>query len=476
MKLKFNKEYDLRLVSAVADCHNHEDIEKLRDNDLFDASKDSIFPAMDLDGKGAIYVGLGEKDDISEELLINSFFKLSKEMRRLNIKKANLRLPCAVRNDDDKVMAVLEGFLQEEYRFDDYKAEKKEIKELKISLEDIEDERIKDLEDRFEELENLIAGVAITRNLVNIPSNDLYPETLANKVVELFEGTNVEVEVLDKKQCEDLGMEAMLQVARGSAKEPKFIIMRYLPLKDDDKHLTFVGKGLTYDSGGYAIKPASGMVTMKSDMGGAASVIGAMYALNKNKVQKNVVGVVAAVENMISGDAYKNGDIIGSMKGLTIEIGNTDAEGRVTLADSLYYSATKLNSTAIVDLATLTGACIVALGERVTGLVSNNTNLCNLMVESSIRANELTWRYPVFETHRDQVKGSVGDLKNSTKGGAGSITAGVFLEHFVENTPWVHMDIAGPAWADSPFDYIPAGGTGVPVKTIYEFAKAYDAE
>lgn len=468
MKLILGQNNDLKVFPTFEDKIDCDKVQKLVDKKLFQAKSNELFHMIKLDGTGRILMGLGKSDDLSTNGIIESFYKLAKDLQAKNIKEIELVLPEEISSCKTKTLKALEGFLQAEYTWQDYKSEKIDCEELSLFVEGYEG-----LENDFEELENLIEGVGITRTLVNIPSNDLYPETLANRVVDIFNGTNVEVEVLDKKQIEELGMQAYLQVARGSAKEPKFIIMKYMPLKDTKDHLTFVGKGLTYDSGGYAIKPASGMVTMKCDMGGSASVIGAMFALNKNNVQKNVVAVVAAAENMISGDAYKNGDIIGSMKGSTIEIGNTDAEGRLTLADAIYYAATKLDSRAVVDLATLTGACIVALGEKVTGIVSNDDELAELMLESSRQADEDMHRFSVFETHRKQIKGTFGDLKNSTTGGAGSITAGLFLEHFVEGKPWVHLDIAGPAYFDNAWSYYPAGGSGISVKTIYDFAKKY---
>ncbi|MDO5026663.1 MAG: leucyl aminopeptidase [Tissierellia bacterium] len=469
MKLVLNEKKDLKVSAVFEDLPKCEKRQKLADNKLFEGKYGTSYMSLDLDAKGHIWLGLGDSKDINGHKLIESFYKIAKELKKLNVNEIALKIQKQFPKDKKFLLNVLEGFLQAEYKWEDYKTEKSDDFELTVSLLDADEDILKD----FEELKNLIEGVGITRTLVNIPANDLYPETLANKVVDLFKDTEVEVEVLDKKQCEELGMEAMLQVARGSSKEPRFIIMRYMPLKGQKDHLTFVGKGLTYDSGGYALKPASGMVTMKCDMGGAGSVIGALYALEKNKVQKNVVGVIAAVENMVSGDAYKNGDIIGSMKKTRIEIGNTDAEGRVTLADSLYYSATKLNSKAIVDLATLTGACIVALGEKTTGMVSNDDHIANLLLEASSDVSENLHRFSVFDVHREQIKGTFGDIKNSTKGGAGSITAGLFLEHFVEGKPWAHLDIAGPAYFDNAWSYYPAGGSGIPVKTIYEFAKRF---
>lgn len=468
MKILFNQHKDLKVCAVFEDLAKCKNRQALADNGLFQGKKDTSYQSLDLEGKGKIWYGLGSFENLKEGQLIHSFKKLSQLLKQQNLTSFELKLPDALKENERLVLKALEGFLQDEYQFNTYKTEKEEKKELEIALE-----ASQDLEESYYELVNLIEGVNTTRELVNLPANDLYPETLAQKVREIFEGTEVEVEILNKEEIQALGMEAYLQVARGSAKEPKFIILRYMPVKDSDEHLTFVGKGLTYDSGGYALKPAASMVTMKCDMAGAGSVIGLMVALEKNKVQKNVVSVIAAAENLISGDAYKNGDIISSMKGTTIEVGNTDAEGRLTLADAIYYAATKLNSTAVIDLATLTGACVVALGEKTTGMLSNDDELANKMLESAKAMNENLHRFTAFEEHYEQIKGKQADLKNSTTGGAGSITAGLFLEHFVESKPWIHLDIAGPAHLDSAWGYHPAGASGNPVKTIYDFVTNY---
>lgn len=469
MKLILNEESKLMVRIAFEETTECSKVRALKEASLFDGKYKEFYPVLDLKGEGRLFLGLGKKSELTTSKILEAFFFLAKEAKKLNALEFGLKLPKEISENRTYLLKSLEGLLQEEYKWEDYKSKKIEQKELTVKLP----QTFEGLEKNFEELKNLINGVNITRTLVNIPSNDLYPQTYAEKIQELFKGTDVEVEVYNEKQCEEMGMEALLQVGRGSDKKPRLIVMKYLPLKDKKEHLTFVGKGMTYDSGGYAIKPAKGMETMKCDMGGSGSVVGAIYALSKNKIQKNVVGVVGAVENMINGDAYKNGDIIGSMKGLTIEVLNTDAEGRVTLADTLYYAATKLNTTAIVDLATLTGACIVALGEKVTGMVSNNDEMAKLMLDASVDTDEHVHRFTVFPTHREQIKGTFGDLKNSVGGGAGSITAACFLENFVEEKPWIHLDIAGTAWADDAFGITPAGGTGNPVKTIYEFAKRF---
>lgn len=446
-------------------------VRALRDKKLFEGKYKELYPVLDLEGQGRFYLGLGKEAEVKSLKIIDAFFDLAKQAKKLHVTDLHIKFPQFMLDRQDLILKALEGIAQAEYKWDDLKTDKKDQADPEFVVSINADES--GIYDQFDELYQVLQGANITRDLVNLPANILFPQSYAERIMDLFKDTEVEVEVYDDKECEKIGMKALLEVGKGSAKKPRLIVMKYLPVKDQADHLTFVGKGLTYDSGGYAIKPATGMVTMKCDMGGSGAVVGAIYALAKNKVQKNVVGVVAAAENMINGEAYKNGDIISSMKGLSIEVGNTDAEGRVTLADSLYYAATQLNTRAIVDLATLTGACIVALGSKVTGFVANNDEMADLIYQISKETDEHMQRFEIFEEHRDQVKGQFGDLKNSVTGGAGSITAGVFLEHFVENKPWVHLDIAGPAWADSAYSYIPAGGTGHPVKTIYEFAKRF---
>ena len=278
----------------------------------------------------------------------------------------------------------------------------------------------------------------------------------------------VSVEILNRAEIVDLGMKAFLSVAMGSDEEPRFVIMRYMPLGEDVKPKVLVGKGLTYDSGGYSIKPTSGMLSMHCDMSGAASVAGTMYALAKNKVQQNVIGVSALCENMISGKSYKPGDIIKSMSGKTIEIDNTDAEGRVTLADSLYFSATKLNPEYIIDMATLTGACIAALGFEYTGAVTNDSDLYMEFERAAKKAGEKVWLLPADDEFREAVKGKRGgDVVNSTGFGAGTVTAGMFLENFVEGKRWLHLDIAGTAFLPKEKGYLPKDATGVCVRSLY---------
>ena len=322
--------------------------------------------------------------------------------------------------------------------------------------------------EKITEASNVIDGVILARDLVNEPANILYPETLAERAALAGKESGFEVEILDKNEIEALGMKAFLEVAKGSIHEPKLIVMRYMGNPKNNEKIGLVGKGLTFDTGGYSLKPSTSMDTMKSDMGGAAAVIGTMQALAKNKVQKNVIAVVAACENAISGGSYKPGDIIGSMAGKNIEVLNTDAEGRLTLVDAITYIIEKENVEKIVDVATLTGAVLVALGTEITGVISNNDDFYDELLVAGKRSGEKFWRLPNDKCFKKLYKGDFAELKNTGGRNAGTITAGMFIEEFVQDKPWLHLDIAGTSWTDNGNDCTPKGGTGAPVKTLYE--------
>ena len=460
MKYKLNEKFEAK--SIIVFSRNFEGYSV--DEETF--VKFGDFKAYNVKGADKLeFVIIIDEENEEPRKLITLGFKAIKEVERFNIHDVEV-----IFGEDlskDTVLNIFEGIKQSEYKFDDYKTkDDEECKELSINLSVKQDLSMED----FNYRENIVKGINFTRFLVNTPAIDMYPETLAKAACEKLSSVGVNVKVLNKDEIVKLGMKAFLAVAEGSDKEPKFIIMEYLPV-EGQKPIGLVGKGLTYDSGGYAIKPAKGMATMHGDMGGSATVIGSIYALAKNKVQRNVIGFVAACENMVSGRAYKNGDIIGSMKGTFIEVDNTDAEGRLTLADAIYYAATKTDAEPIVDLATLTGACVVALGERTTGIVTNEDSLYSEFEKSSKEVGEYVWKLPTFDVLRDLLKSKRADIINSTGPYGGAMTAGLFLEHFVEDKKWAHLDIAGPAYTKSAYDYIPFGATGVPVKTLYDFVK-----
>lgn len=444
----------------------------LKEKELFKGSVGETYPDISPKAENVVFLGLGEKDKLNVEHLRKAFYNVAKILNKFKIESAGVKLEKL--NDicySELSLAISEGLLQSEYIFEKYLSEKKTKLTLdKFYLDVLEDE-IEKVKDSINEAKNIIEGIFLARDLVNEPAITITPKELANVTKKELETIGVEVEVLGRDEIEELDMKAFLSVAKGSANEPQFIIMKWNGDKDSDEKLALVGKGLTYDSGGYSLKPTSGMVDMKTDMAGSASVIGAMKTIALSNVKKNVIGVVAACENLISGEAYKPGDVIGSMSGKTIEVLNTDAEGRITLADSLYYAATVVKADKIVDVATLTGGCVVAFGDVNTGAVTNNQELMDTLIEASKLAGEPMWQLPTNDEYKEALKGTIGDIKNSTGRAASALSAGLFLGEFVNNAPWVHLDIAGTAYIGKGRGYLPKGATGVPVKTLYNLAK-----
>lgn len=474
MKLSFEKQGDIRILPVFQGEKSTEISDDL--NTWLEESKNftgelgqsyaMIAPGQD----NIIVVGLGKKENFDYDSLRTMAFKAMRLVEQLHIDKANFIIP-EIKEfaDPEAFKAVLEGALQNDYSFEKYKTmDAKQKADIQIC---IEAPWCNNKEQYLEEVETMMEGVTIARNLVNEPPIYMTPDRLAQTAKELLEPVGVKVTIYDDKEIEEMGMDGLMAVGKGSDQAPRFIRMDYLPQGENEKALVLVGKGLTYDSGGYSIKPTNSMVDMKSDMAGSAAVIGAMYAIAKNKGTQNVTALVAACENLISGKAYKPGDIVGTMAGKTVEVLNTDAEGRITLADALYYGATKCNAKAIIDTATLTGACVVALGSVFSGVVSNDEDFYLGFKQASERAGENIWLMPAHDTYKDAVKGELADIKNTTTGGAGMITAGMFLEHFVEELPWIHVDIAGTSFLTKSERYLPKGATGVLVKTFYEYAK-----
>jgi len=420
-----------------------------------------------------VFIGLGSKAELTTEIIRSSFGKAIKKAIELKDKKISLNMISSENlSVEDIIKSMIEGIGFGEYKFDKYKSKVDENLEIELSICTDDGENLSSIDEYIDEALLLVETTKLARDLVNEPANILYPETLAEKVISSGSKYGFEVEVFDEAKINELGMEAFLSVAKGSENGPRLIVMRYFgdESKKDDV-LGLVGKGLTYDSGGYSIKPTSSMDTMKSDMGGASSVIGAISAIAKKKLKINVVGVIAACENMISGAAYKPGDIIGSMAGKYIEVLNTDAEGRLTLIDAVHYIIEKEKVNKVIDVATLTGAALVALGLTTTAVVSNNDEFYKKLENASFKADEKVWRLPAFEEYKKLIKSDIADLKNIGGRYAGTITAGLFIGEFVQNKPWLHLDIAGTAWSEKEDGYYSKGGTGVGVRTLYYLAK-----
>jgi len=364
------------------------------------------------------------------------------------------------------------------YRFDKYKT--KEKPERKPSLTDLTvmTTGAAAAQRAFQPLQKTADAVFFTRDLVSEPANVIYPETLAGQAERLAE-LGVKVEIFDENRIRELGMNALLAVGQGSVRPPRVVVMEWRGAKgagnsETGKPLAFVGKGVTFDTGGISIKPAAGMADMKWDMAGSAVVIGLMQLLAARKAKVNAVGIVGLVENMPSGNAQRPGDIVRSMSGQTIEVLNTDAEGRLVLADALWYCRDRFEPRLMIDLATLTGAVIVALGHHRAGLFSNNDELADRLIEAGKAVGEQVWRLPLAETYDREIDSDAADVKNIGSGRAGgSILGAQFLQRFVNDVPWAHLDIAGTAWSAKDAATVPKGATAFGVRLLDRLVSQY---
>lgn len=448
-------------------------IKHLFDTEKFKAECGEIFVLSSLKNdnyQNIVFVGIGKEKEVSGEKIRNAFSKAIKKCRELKVEKVFVNnIEIEGLNCNQVINAMVEGIGFGDYKFDKYKTDKKEQKDIEISIGNVPSE--KDVKEYVSEAVTLVQATLFARDLVNEPANVMTPKALAKAASNAGKECGFKVEVFDKAQIKELNMKAFLSVTAGSENPPRLIVMKYFGDKDSKEILGLVGKGLTYDSGGYSIKTNSGMVTMKSDMGGGAAVIGAISAIAKRKLKVNVVAVVAACENLISGGAYKPGDIIGSMAGKTIEVLSTDAEGRLTLADAVYYAVSKENVTRVVDIATLTGAALTALGITTTAVVANDKNFYSELEKASFKSGEKMWQLPAFDEYKKLIKSDIADLKNTGGKFAGTITAGLFIGEFAQKKPWLHLDIAGTAWRDNEDGYYSKGGTGAGVRTLYYLAK-----
>lgn len=487
MKVNYVKQSEFKshnglILPIYDDLKGYEELsipfDKLKEKEVFEGKKGQTYHLTLVIGeelKDVLLMGLGSVDKVNGHVLRESIADAYKVLKAKHVKqigvyldalKAGLTCNYAIGRNS------VEGILMADYVFDTYKTKEKKtyLENILLVFDDIDDE----FEMAVKEGQIIGRANLLTRELVNEPANKMYPTVLANRVQSLGKEKGFEVELFEQDKIEEMGMEAYLSVAKASTEPPKFIVMRYKG-SDSEKTLGLVGKGLTYDAGGLSIKPTASMVTMKSDMGGAAAVIGAMAAIAENKLNVNVVAVVAACENMIAGNSYRPGDIIGSMGGKTIFIGNTDAEGRLTLIDAMHYIVTKEKVDAVVDIATLTGAAIHCLGHVATVAISNEDTFYGMVDKSFNKAGEKIWRMPIFDEYKELLKHEEADLTN-TAGSPGTITAGMFIGEFNGDLPWVHLDIAGSSWAKSSKHYTSKGGTGVGARSLYYLAKTYGKE
>ena len=410
-----------------------------------------------------ILVGLGKP----EAMKLDSVRRAAAAGARLAIKEkcktVGISLP--LWNNDPAVTAqgIAEGIelaLHKDNRF------KSDPEDKGPQLEQIDLLGLSGQDEAIAQARKVTAGVILARELVAAPPNALTPITMADTAQAIAQECGLELEILEKEDCEKLGMGAFLGVAQASDLPPKFIHLTYKPSGTPRRKLAIIGKGLTFDSGGLNIKGAgSGIETMKTDMGGAAATFGAAKAIGHLKPDVEVHFISAATENMISGHAMRPGDILTASNGKTIEVNNTDAEGRLTLADALVFTE-KLGVDAIVDLATLTGACVVALGDNIAGLWSPDDAIAAQLLQAAEQAGEKLWQMPMEEKYFEGLKSPIADMKNTGPRAGGAITAALFLKQFVKETPWAHLDIAGPVWTDKENGYNSAGATGYGVRTL----------
>ena len=409
-----------------------------------------------------ILVGLGEEKDLTLDSFRQAAASIARIAKEQKGKTLGISLPMADYNSEIVTQMIAEGLilaLNTDNRF------KSEPSDQETKLETVEILDLGEQEKAVNKAEMITSGVILARELVNAPANVVDSLTMTESVQNLASEYNLDLEILEQEDCEKLGMGSFLGVAKASDLPPKFLHLTYKPQNTPKRKLTIVGKGLTFDSGGLNLKVNGGIETMKMDMGGAAATFGAAKAIAQLKPDVEVHFISAVTENMVSGKAMHPGDILTASNGKTIEVNNTDAEGRLTLADALVF-ADKLGTDAIVDLATLTGACVVALGNDIAGLWSTDEQLAHEIKTASETAGEKFWQMPLEDKYFEGLKSPIADMKNTGPRGGGSITAALFLKQFVQETPWLHLDIAGPVWADKTNGVNNEGGTGFAVRTL----------
>jgi len=416
-----------------------------------------------------LLVGLGKRAELTAERVRQAAGSAAKAVRATGVTSVAtvLHRPAAV--GARSLAASLDGYLLGSYGFDFYKTspiEEASVEELIILAGD-ESER-EAIGQAVSERTVVCDAVNFVRDLVSHPGNVATPVYLADRAIEMAGRLGITCRVLEREEMERLSMEGILSVAKGSHHGPRFIILEYLAGEPKKRPVALVGKGVTFDSGGISLKPREGMERMKDDMAGAAAVLGVIRAVAGLRIPVNVVGLIPVAENMPGGGAYRPGDVVRTMSGQTVEIVNTDAEGRMLLCDALHY-AQRYRPAVVIDLATLTGACLVALGTVATGIMGNDPGLIRALIASGDAAGERLWELPLWDEYGELMKSDIADMKNAGGPHAGTITAAWFLQRYVGKTKWAHLDIAGTAWEEKGRPYCPKGATGVGVRLLVEY-------
>ena len=435
-----------------------------------------LYRPAGIKAKRVLFVGGGKEAKFNPNDLRKLAGAGARHVKSKNIRHLAIGLPSGVHfHADNAVRAAVIGVLIADYDPDIYKSDRKDqrLESLTIVAPTGSDENL--LRSAVDEARIIAEGQNFARELVNEPGNRLTPTLLADRARKMAAENGLECEVLGADQIKALKMGAFWSVAQGSDEPPALIVLKYCPAgAPADPVLGLVGKAITFDTGGISIKPADGMEKMKYDMAGGAAMLGAMRAIAQLKPKVKVNAVICAAENMPSGKAQKPGDVQIAMSGKSIEIINTDAEGRLVLADGLTYARTKLGCTHLVDAATLTGACVVALGMVNAGIFANDDAMYERFQKALHQAGEKMWRLPLDDEYRDLIKSGIADIVNSGGRYGGAVTAAMFLREFVEDKPWIHLDIAGTAWVEDAKPFIAKGPSGIAVRSLIEFVRGFE--
>jgi leucyl aminopeptidase len=436
----------------------------------FQGRSDEVLTILAKQPRKVTLIGLGKAETLTHRGVRGAVTAAGRIAKKQRDAKIALLFPYLLpnMNADETALAIADALAQSDYKYDAYITPKKDDKKIAITASVIAPEaEAKKLNARAKAIAEAVRTV---RDLANAPCNILTPTTLADRAKEVCAEVGVKCTVYGRKEIERMKMGGLIAVNRGSVEEPRFVVMEYAPRKAK-QHVALVGKGITFDSGGISIKASEKMEEMKFDMCGAAAVIGIMEAAAKLELPVKLTGIFAATDNLPSGSAYKPGEIITMMNGKTVEIVNTDAEGRMILGDALHY-ASQLKPDHILDYATLTGACVVALGSETAGLFSNNDELARKLIESGERTGDRVWRLPAWDEYKEQIRSEWADMKNSGGRWGGAITAAVFLKEFVDCPSWAHLDIAGTAYAESETPREARGSTAAGLRVTIDFLQS----
>lgn len=433
-----------------------------------------LYPTNGIRASRVILIGLGKQEDFSINRVRLASAVVTKEAEQRGVK----HLATIVHGGgiggldvESATQATAEGAILGTYQFTTYKTQDNPSNTLeKLTIVEFDASKQTDIETGAQAGQHIAEGVCLARNLGNTPGNDLPPSVLAEQTTEMAASVGLSYEVFDEHRIQSEGMGALSAVGQGSTRPPRFIILEHKGQNLEANPVILVGKGITFDTGGISLKGVDGMWDMKFDMCGAAAVIGTMQTVAKLNLPTRIIGIVAAAENMPDGNAYRPGDILKPLGKKTVEIRSTDAEGRLALIDALAYIK-RYNPTAAIDLATLTGACVTALGNDASGLMGNNNDLIQAVHQAGNRTGEIAWHLPILEGHRNQIKGDYADLKNSGGRPGGALTAAAFLEAYVDEYPWAHLDIAGTAWNNTTKPDTPIGATGVGVRLLIDYLR-----